>query len=351
MPITISTKLSRLLNVNSPIISAPMTDTTTPALVAVVINAGGLGFLGTGRSSASKITADIDEARAAIPPERQYLVSVGFVGWVLDRSEPTMVAAVLDKKVAAVLFAYGRNLGKYVAQVREHDATCEHKTLVFVTVNTVEEALNVTKEVKPDVLVVQGYEAGGRAKVDSPSTKDFVRSVAEVTPHGPLLVAAGGITKGSQIAELLKAGASAVILGTRFLFTHECILPDDQKQLLIGAGADSTTRSPIFDVIFPDNVWPSGIQARCLKNSIVTYETRLQELTAERSESAKKELEALKVQLIAKINSDKDHLLIYAGLGVSELSEIQPAFDVLRRLHTEAVDALRDLDPSLLVQS
>lgn len=36
---------------NSPIISAPMTDATTPALVAAVINGGGMGLLGTGPCS------------------------------------------------------------------------------------------------------------------------------------------------------------------------------------------------------------------------------------------------------------------------------------------------------------
>lgn len=83
-------------------------------------------------------------------------MGVGFVGWVLDRSGPEIVQAALAKKVSTVLFAYGRNLGKHIAQVREYDATREHKTLVFVTVNTVAEATRVAQELKPDVLVVQG---------------------------------------------------------------------------------------------------------------------------------------------------------------------------------------------------
>ncbi|KAH9839999.1 2-nitropropane dioxygenase [Rhodofomes roseus] len=349
MPVSISTELTKLLNVTSPIISAPMTDATSPALVAAVINAGGFGFLGTGRSSAARVATDIDETRAAVAPAKQHLVGVGLVGWVLDMSEPTYVKTVLEKKVGAVLFAYGRNLGKYVAQVREYDAANEHKTLVFVTVNTVEEATRVAKEFKPDVLVVQGYEAGGRAGVSSPATKDFIQSVAETIPDHPLLVAAGGVTKGSQIAELLKAGASGAIVGTRFLFTPECTLPDEAKQLLIKADAESTVRSPIFDVIFPDGVWPDGIQARCLKTSIVTYDARIEELKAKQTESAKEELEALKGELRTKIQSDKDYPLIYAGLGVTELKEIQPAFDVAQSLHDETVEALRSLDPQLLV--
>lgn len=75
--------------------------------------------------------------------------------------------AALDKKVSAVLFAYGRNLGKHVAQVREYDARREHKTVVFVTVNTVEEASRVAEGLQPDVLVVQGATCTRRVVLDA----------------------------------------------------------------------------------------------------------------------------------------------------------------------------------------
>ena len=75
--------------------------------------------------------------------------------------------AALEKEVSAVLFAYGRNLGKHVAQVREYDATRVHKTLVFVTVNTVEEATRVAYELRPDVLVVQGSICTRRIELDA----------------------------------------------------------------------------------------------------------------------------------------------------------------------------------------
>ena len=115
-----------------------------------------------------------------------------------------------------------------------------------------------------------------------------------------------------------------MIVGTRFLFTHECSMSDDAKRLLVEAGAESTKRSPVFDVIFPDGVWPDGIQARCLKTGIVEYEVRLEELRA--SPDKAKEIETLKEELKMKIVSDKNYPLVYAGLGVADLKEIHPAF-------------------------
>lgn len=86
---------------------------------------------------------------------------MGFVGWVLDRfnsdSDPRLQAA-LDKGPSAVFLAYGRDLHKYIEQIRAFDAASStgRKTFVFVTVNTVQEALRAANEWKADVLVVQG---------------------------------------------------------------------------------------------------------------------------------------------------------------------------------------------------
>ena len=156
---------------------------TTPALVAEVIKAGGLGFLGAGerhsgpsgrivvpyRSSyvvfagaepAPKVAQAIDDARALLQPELRQVVGMGFVGWVLDKfntdSDPRFQAA-LEKEPSAIFLAYGRDLHKYIEQVRAFDASSAgRKTPIFVTVNTVQEAVRAAKEWKADVLVVQG---------------------------------------------------------------------------------------------------------------------------------------------------------------------------------------------------
>jgi nitronate monooxygenase len=63
---------------------------------------------------------------------------------------------VLDELPTAVWFAFGNDLGKYIAQVHAHDANRAHKTIIFVIVSSVAEALCATNEWKVDVLVVQG---------------------------------------------------------------------------------------------------------------------------------------------------------------------------------------------------
>jgi nitronate monooxygenase len=84
---------------------------------------------------------------------------VGFLGWILDNTESSddpRIVPVLDELPTAVWFAFGDDLGRYIAQVHAYDAKRTHKTIVFVIVNSVADALRAANEWKVDVLVVQG---------------------------------------------------------------------------------------------------------------------------------------------------------------------------------------------------
>ncbi|KZT04212.1 2-nitropropane dioxygenase [Laetiporus sulphureus 93-53] len=341
MTTPISTQLTKLFNITSPIVSAPMAFATTPALVASVIDGGGLGFLAAGLEPTHKIAEALDQARAALSKDKQHLVGVGFLGWVLDKfnteADPRLIT-VLDKEPAAVWFAFGHNLGKYVAQVRAHDADHDHKTLVFITVNTVEEAVRAANRWKADVIVAQGEEAGGHASISSPPTEELLRLVLEAIPSGPPILAAGGISTGTQIASLLAKGAAGVVLGTRFLFTNECMFTDEMKKVLVEAGPGSTTRNPAFDLAFdllhPSNAWPRGIEARCVSNGVVAdYENGL-------SQADKK---------AHLLSGKEEYLLVWAGTGVKDLNKIESTADVMKSLHNETVVALKASAPELLL--
>ncbi|KAG5645655.1 hypothetical protein H0H81_008916, partial [Sphagnurus paluster] len=110
--------------------------------------------------SSQKLRDDLRSIRATLglPPGVPIPAGIGFLGWVLDRtetSEDPRLPSVLQEMPKAIMFAFGDDLGKYVAQVRSFDAQREHKTIVFLTVNSLEEALRATNEWKVDVLVVQ----------------------------------------------------------------------------------------------------------------------------------------------------------------------------------------------------
>ena len=86
-------------------------------------------------------------------------IGVGFLGWILDESSDSSekIKVALEARVTAVWFSFGTDLEKWITFVRKYDSerTVPHKTLVFVLVNSLEEALKATEQWKVDVLIVQ----------------------------------------------------------------------------------------------------------------------------------------------------------------------------------------------------
>ena len=92
-----------------------------------------------------------------------------------------------------------------------------------------------------DIVVAQGAEAGGHTgKI---STLVLVPQVIDACGPEVAVLAAGGITRGNQVAAALAMGAQGVWCGTIWLATRESDLLPYQKQALFRAGAEDATQS------------------------------------------------------------------------------------------------------------
>lgn len=90
------------------------------------------------------------------------------------------------------------------------------------------------------VIVAQGTEAGGHT--GEISTLVLVPQVVEVCPPEVPVLAAGGISRGSQIAAALALGAQGAWCGTIWLGTRESELTPFEKQVLFDARTDDAVR-------------------------------------------------------------------------------------------------------------
>jgi len=132
----------------------------------------------------------------------------------------------------------------------------------------------------PDAFVVEGPEAGGHLGF---SLEDLVQKkhnleklvwdVLSVTKKIAVehkkdvpVIAAGGITNGQQVRNLIDMGASAIQLGSSFIATKECDASNDFKQAFIG--------SEIKDIRLIES--PVGLPGRAIENEFL--------LAAERGE-------------------------------------------------------------------
>ncbi|TFK67256.1 2-nitropropane dioxygenase [Pluteus cervinus] len=335
------TKLNNLLGIKVPIISAPMTFSSTTEMAAAVASAGGFGFLGAGFDNPAQLTKTLQSVRSILntPSNEPIPTGFGFIGWILDKTESSpepCIPAVLAQRPKAIWFAFGDNLGKYIAQVREYDLKREHKTRVFVMVASVEQALRAANEWGADVIVAQGFEAGGHGGVKAPPLRVLLQAVLEVLPNGPPVVAAGGIATGADIASLLLTGAAGVVVGTRLLCTEESSYDDTLKQALIEAGHTATEKSRAYDEVFRTAYWPEDVDGRAIANKIL--DDVKDGLSLE---------ERLKRYDESKESGKAERRVIWAGAGAGYLTKVEKTKDVVAALYEEASRLLQSA-PSVL---
>lgn len=341
MQARISTRLTKALNVRIPILCAAMAVPGINEMATAVTMAGGFGFMGSAFDGSAVVTEKLQTVRKklSIPPNKPLPIGIGFIGWILDKpTTERRIEAALDELPAAIWFSFGDDLGQYVAQVRAYEANRDHKTLVFVVVNSVADALRATNEWKVDALIVQGIESGGHGGSEAPPLLSLLAAVTQaIGKNGPLIVAAGGIATGAQIAALLAMGADGVALGTRLLFTHECGWSSDKKQVLVDADLNDTTRSMAFDEVNKTMGWPDKCDGRAISNHIIR--------DAEEGLGLHERMERFDAS--AK-NGEKDRMVVWCGVGVGLTKEIKSASDVIQELYTEAVDSLQNASRLLL---
>ncbi|MTI67299.1 MAG: nitronate monooxygenase [Firmicutes bacterium] len=113
----------------------------------------------------------------------------------------------------------------------------------------------------PDAIVLEGPKAGGhlgfkKDELGKPSTElknllsDVKKAIEPFEDKFKMkipVIAGGGLYDGKDIAEILKAGAQGVQLGTRFVATHECDASFEFKQAYINANEDDIAiiKSPV----------------------------------------------------------------------------------------------------------
>jgi len=275
-----------------------------------------------------------------VDEESTLAIGVGFLAWQLDKRQFNAFECIqiaLENHVKAIWLSYGEDLGKWIKHVREHDprAGTENAVKIFVQISLVEHALMAINDWKVDVIVVQGNEGGGHGISTSlPLMVILPLMISAISSkNSPLIVAAGGVATGAQIASLLTLGASGVALGTRFLLSPESLYSDAQRHALISADSSSSVRTLAFDYVRDTLGWPKGIDGRALRNATVDdYEKG-------------EDLELLKQQYAEGARcDDTDRIVVWAGLGVGLMHQVKPARDILVELHDGCLQRLKDIN-------
>jgi nitronate monooxygenase len=328
-----------------PIVQAPMAGgPSTPELTAAVTRAGGYGFVAGGYRTAEQLRDDIAATRvltgapfgvnlfvpsgpadtavvAAYAADletdaRRCGVALGEPRWEDDDYEAKL-EVVASAHVDLVSFTFGCPASSAVDRL--HRADCR----VAVTVTSVAEA-SAAEAVGADMLAVQGTEAGGHqgSFLDlAPNRRPLLALLDEMLGVTDLpLIGAGGIMTGTEAAEILASGATAIQVGTALLCTPE-------------AGTSPTYRRALLDGRYPETIVTrafSGRYARGLANEFAVSHN-------EQAPQAYPEVHHLTRPLRAAATrvGDASVVNLWAGTGWRRVTA-EPAGAIVRRMTTDA---------------
>ena len=345
-------ELLRRLQLELPVIQAPMAGVSTPSMAAAASNAGALGSLGVGATNAEGAGSMIRAAReltrralnvnlfchrpatadraveaawierlrphfarfGATPPATLGEIYPSFV------NDDAMLELLVQCRPEVVSFHFGLPAAERMQALRR--AGCA----LIASVTSLEEA-NAVVAAGVDAVIAQGYEAGGHRGVFDPDAHDdclgtFALTRVLVRNVNVPVIAAGGIMDGAGVAAALRLGAVAAQLGTAFVACPESSADDGYRAALQGDAVLHTVMTAAI----------SGRPARCLTNLF----TQLSEsVAAEEIPDYPIAYDAGKaLHAAAKAKSEFGYGAHWAGQG-APLARAIPTAELVRQLATE----------------
>ncbi|WP_060513468.1 nitronate monooxygenase family protein [Pseudomonas sp. NBRC 111124] len=342
-----------LLGIELPILQAPMAGASGSAMAIAVARAGGLGALPCAMLTGDQVRGEIEAFRTACPgqplnlnffchqppapdPERDarwkqaleaYYAEVG-----ADFAAPTPVSnrAPFDEQSCVLVeqmrpdvvsFHFGLPQAALLQRVKASGAK------VLSSATTVEEALWLEAN-GCDAIIAMGYEAGGHRGMflsdditSQIGTFALVPQIADAV-HLPV-IAAGGIGDHRGLVAALALGASAVQIGTAYLFCPEAKVSPAHRRALDTAQASDTALTNLF----------TGRPARGINNRIMRELGPMSDL-APRFPLAGGALMPLRAITDAQGNSDFSNL--WSGQAL-RLGRPMPAEQLTREIAEKAL--------------
>ena len=352
--------LLELLEIEHPIIQAPMASATNPVIVSAVSNAGGLGSFGAAGTPAQKLretvrairqrterpfnvnlfsahTENFDRGARPSPRFKKLLKSYHAefgLGGVPDPQPmfgpfEEQLDVLIEEKVPVISFHFGAD----AVAVRKAQAG---GAKVLCSATTVNEARQL-EQAGVDAVIAQGGEAGGHRGTFL--VDDYERALIGTMALVPQIVdavdipviAAGGIMDARGVVASLALGACGAQMGTAFLGCPEMSVSDAWRTSLHSAPAEDTKVTKAV----------SGRPARAIVNRYIREVEALNEplLPYPAQYSVSRDLRKSTTE-----RNDPDFMAMWSGQGIGLIGDL-PAEEFMRQLVESARSLLGRMSP------
>jgi NADH:quinone reductase (non-electrogenic) len=223
------TKFTERLGVQYPIQCGTMMHISDAELVAACANAGIFACLASAMfPDEESLVSELSKLKSLT--DKPFGVNVSlFPGH--DARTVDVTLDIMASEGIGIIETAGRSPEPHLDKIRKKGAVHLHKCA------RIRDAIKVDK-LGVDLISIVGAECGGHPGMEDIATMVLVPEAAG-SINAPL-VAGGGFCDGKGLVAALSLGAEGVLMGSRFLNSHECKIHDNAKQKLIAAGMTDT---------------------------------------------------------------------------------------------------------------
>jgi enoyl-[acyl-carrier protein] reductase II len=306
-------RITRLFNINYPIVQAGMVWTSGWKLASAVSNAGALGLIGSGSMYPEVLKLHIQKCKAAT--SKPFGVNIPLLYPDIEKH----IQMVIDEEIKIVFTSAG-NPKTWTPVLKKYAITVVHVVSSSIFAKKAEDA-------GCDAVVAEGFEAGGHNGREETTTMILTPAVRDAVSI-PVL-AAGGIATGKQMLAAMVMGAEGVQVGTRFVCSNEASDHINFKQAIVNSKEGDTMLS--MKKIVP---------VRLLKNDF--YEAIK---NAEARGASKEELQNMLGHGRAKkgmLEGDLSQGELEIGEVSALIKDIKPAAEIVKEIWSDFNDALKN---------
>ena len=313
------TRFTELVGCTAPIQLAGIPAIGTPALVAAVANAGGLGMIG-----AALLAPDV--LATVLADLRQRTSGALGVTFLMHFLDPDCVP-VAARAARVVEFFYGEPERSLVALVHAGGA------LASWQVGSLREGVSAV-DAGCDFIIAQGAEAGGHVR----GRIGLLPLLGQLLDAVPVpVLAAGGIATARELAAVLAAGAAGVRIGTRFVAAAESDAHPLYVDALLRASGEDTVLTEAFSAMWPNA--PHRVLRSC-----VAAAGGLTQAVAGEFDWGGQTIPIPRFAVVAPTVHTRgaiEAMALYAGESVGAVKRVQPAAEIVRELVEGAERLLR----------
>ena len=310
------------LKASIPLIQGGMSiKVSTSALAAPVASCGGIGVIGGSALPAEDLKADILKAKE----ETDGIVAVNIM--YAMKNFYNLVMTSIDSGVDMIIT--GAGFSRDIFKIGR-----EHNVPIAMIVSSAPLA-KLAERLGAAVVIVESKEAGGHLGTDK-SLREIFPAIRDVVKSIPL-IAAGGITNGYEMAEMMdKYGADGIQIASRFVLSEECDVADEFKQAYLDAKKD--------DIVLTTS--PVGLPGRALASHFVTSMAKGVDMSAKKCKHlCLKKCDhhyCISERLIQARDGNLEEGLFFSGENTYKMNSILPVAEIFRQFVEQAESVYKE---------